>query len=146
MENLFPTSASNHYQGAKLAKWFFVFVTAVTLVRSLIHIFAPDGGAQSIATIPLTDFTANGAAAVIHIFALWGLSQLLFGLLYAVVLWRYQNLIPLMYLFIAIEYTGRLLIAVAKPFETSGTAPGAIGNYVMIPLALVMLVLSLRRR
>ena len=108
--------------------------------------FLPDGGAQSIATIPLDTFTVNGAAALIHLFGLWGLSQLLFGLLYAIVLWRYQSLIPLMYLFILMEYTGRLLLTFAKPFETNGTAPGAIGNYVLIPLALVMLILSLQER
>ncbi len=146
MDRIFPKSASNEYQGAPVAKWIFVALTVITLIRSLIHIFAPDGGAQSIATIPLTDFTANGAAAVIHLFALWGLSQLLFGLFYVVVLWRYQNLIPLMYLFIAVEYTGRLLLSFAKPFETSGTAPGAIGNYVIIPLALVLFALAMRRR
>ncbi|MEZ4637022.1 MAG: hypothetical protein R2856_19065 [Caldilineaceae bacterium] len=72
MESLFPQTANNDYRGAPLAKWIFVFLTAVTLVRSLIHIFAADGGAQSIATIPLSDFTASGAAAVIGMFALWG--------------------------------------------------------------------------
>jgi len=122
----------------------FVAITVLTIGRSLTHILLPDGGAQSIATIPLDDFTANGAAAVIHIFALWGLSQLMFGLLYALVLWRYQALIPLMWLFILIEYSGRLLLTFAKPFEIVGTAPGAVGNYVFIPLALIMLVLSLR--
>jgi hypothetical protein len=116
----------------------------VTIGRSLAHIFLPDGGAGSIATIPLDSFTTNGEATVIHIFALWGLSQLLFGLLYIVVLWRYQALIPLMYLLILVEYTGRLLLTFAKPIVTDGTAPGAIGNYVLIPLALLMLALSLK--
>ena len=68
------------------------------------------------------------------------------GLLYVVVLWRYQALIPLMWLSAVIEYSGRLLLTLAKPFEIRGTAPGAIGNYVLIPLALLMLVLSLRER
>lgn len=68
----------------------------------------------------------------------------MFGLLYIVVLWRYQALIPLMYLFILVEYLGRLLLTFAKPVVTQGTAPGAIGNYVLIPLALIMLVLSLK--
>jgi hypothetical protein len=36
------------------------------------------------------------------------------------------------------------LLIFAKPIVTSGTAPGAIGNYVLIPLALLMLVLSLK--
>ena len=145
-ENLFPETITNSYRGTSIAKWVFVAVTLMTIARSLAHIFLPDGGAQSIATIPLDSFTANGAAALIHIFALWGLSQLLFGLFYVIVLWRYQSLIPLMWLFILIEYSGRLLLAFVKPFETAGTAPGAIGNYIFIPLALFMLLLSLREK
>ena len=145
-ENLFPETITNNYRGTSIAKWVFVAVTLITIARSLAHIFLPDGGAQSIATIPLDSFTANGAAALIHIFALWGLSQLLFGLFYVIVLWRYQSLIPLMWLFILIEYSGRLLLAFVKPFETAGTAPGAIGNYIFIPLALFMLLLSLREK
>lgn len=144
--NLFPKQLSNTYQGKAIAKWIFAAMTALTIARSLVHIFLPDGGAQSIATIPLEDFTANGAAAVIHIFALWGLSQLLFGLVYIIVFWHYQVLIPLMWLFILVEYSGRMLLTIAKPFEIVGTAPGAIGNFIFIPLALIMFVLSLTPR
>ena len=97
-----------------MEKWAFVLLTVMIIGRSLVHIFLPDGGALSIATIPLDNFTQNGADAVIHIIAQWGLSQLLFGLIYAIVLWRYQALIPLMYLFILIEYSGRLLLALAR--------------------------------
>jgi len=146
LDNLFPKQLSNTYQGKAIAKWIFAAMTVLTIARSLAHIFLPDGGAQSIATIPLDDFTTNGAAAVIHIFALWGLSQLLFGLVYMIVLWRYQALIPLMWLFILVEYSGRMLLTIAKPFEIVGTAPGAIGNFVFIPLALLMLFLSLSPR
>ena len=146
MNKLLPKVITNEYEGAAIAKWVFVLITVITIGRSLAHIFLADGGAQSIATIPLAAFTPNGAAAIIHIFALWGLSQLLFGLVYVLVLWRYKSLIPLMYLFILTEYIVRLLLTFAKPFETLGTAPGAIGNYIFIPLALVMLLLSLRKR
>lgn len=144
MEKLFPQPITNRYGGAPIAKWVFILLTVITIGRSLAHIFLPDGGAQSIATIPVNSFTTNGAATIIHVFALWGLSQLLLGLLYLVVVWRYQALIPLMYLFILVEYTGRLLLAFAKPVVTNGTAPGAIGNYILIPLALLMLALSLK--
>jgi len=144
LDKLFPQPVTNDYRGAAIAKWSFVAMTLLTLGRSLAHIFLPDGGALSIASIPLDEFTVNGAAAVIHIFAEWGLSQLMFGLLYVLVLWRYSALIPLMWLFILIEYSGRLLLTIAKPLELHGTAPGAVGNYIFIPLALIMLVLALR--
>jgi hypothetical protein len=68
----------------------------------------------------------------------------MFGVLYGLVLWRYQAWIPLMWVFIVFEYSGRLLLTLYKPFETTGQAPGRIGNYIFIPLVLLMLSLSLR--
>ena len=53
LEKMFPKQLNNDYAGSLIARWVFVLLTAVTLVRSLIHIFSPDGGAQSIATIPI---------------------------------------------------------------------------------------------
>jgi len=106
--------------------------------------FVPDGGAQSIATIPLDTFSTKGADVVIMVFALWGLSQLIIGIIYGVVLWRYQAFIPLMYLLMILECGMRIVIGVIKPIETTGTPPGAIGNYIIIPLAIAMLALSLR--
>ena len=138
LETLFPRRAANEFHGAPLAGWALAAMTLLTLGRSAAHVALPDGGAQSIATIPVDDFTANGAAALIHVFSEWGLSQLLFGLVYVIVLLRYRSLM--------VEYAGRLLLGFAKPVELSGTAPGAVGNYVFIPLALLMLVLALRER
>ncbi|MCP4421252.1 MAG: hypothetical protein GY805_31965 [Chloroflexi bacterium] len=119
-------------------------MTILTVGRSLAHIFIADGGAQSIATIPLDEFTISGATVIIGMFAQWGLTQLMFGLLYVLTLWRYQSLIPLMWLFIFVEWTGRLLLGFYKPFETVDTAPGAIGNLIFPVLALIMLILALR--
>ena len=50
-----------------------------------------------------------------------------------------------MYLFILTEYTGRLFLTFYKPIILEGTAPGGIGNYILIPLALLMLFLSLQK-
>lgn len=143
-DKLFPKTIDNQYRGMSTAKWVFVVMTLLTVGRSLAHMFLPDGGAQSIATIPLGEFTSNGAMVIIGMFAQWGLTQLMFGLLYGIVLWRYQSLIPLMWLFIEFEWLGRLLLGFYKPFETVGQAPGATGNMIFPVLALVMLVLSLR--
>jgi hypothetical protein len=144
LERLFPQNKTNAYRGNPIAKWVFILLTIVTIARSLVHMFSSDGGAQSIATIPLDSFTVNGADVVILIFALWGLSQLLIGIIYGFVLWRYQALIPLMYLLMIFEYGMRIVLGAIKPIETTGTAPGAIGDYIIVPLAIIMLVLSLR--
>jgi hypothetical protein len=139
---IFPEKIDNHYQGKRIALWVFAAVTVVTIARSLVHIIAADGGAQSIATIPLDTFTAAGARTVVLMFAYWGISQLLLGLVYLLVLLRYQSMIPLMYLFMAAEYALRLVVGWLKPIETTRMAPGAVGNYVLIPLALVMFWLA----
>jgi hypothetical protein len=144
IENLFPKTVTNEYRGAWIAKWVLIAVTAMTLGRSLAHVFLPDGGAQSIATIPLDAYSPGASKVVIGMFAQWGLTQLMFGLLYVLVLWRYQSLLPVMWLFVLFEWTGRLLLGFVKPFETAGTAPGAVGNLIIPVLALVMFVLSLR--
>jgi hypothetical protein len=144
--NLFPKTVNNEYRGARISKWVFAALTAMTVGRSLAHMFLPDGGAQSIATIPLDAYSPGASAVVTGMFAQWGLTQLMFGVLYALVLWRYRSLIPVMWLFILFEWTGRLLLGLVKPFETAGTAPGAIANLVIPLLALVMFALSLKER
>lgn len=142
---ILPSTVTNEYRGTRVAIAFFGLLTAVSIARSLVHIIAADGGAQSIATIPLSSFGDAAAAAVVHVFALWGLSQLVVGVLSLVVLVRYRSLIPLFYLIALFEYTIRLVLTLAKPVEVTHAAPGAIGNYVMVPLLLAMFVLSLVR-
>ena len=61
-----------------------------------------------------------------------------------IVLLRYQTFISLMYLLMIFEYGMRIVLGEIKPIETKDTAPGAIGNYIIVPLAIIMLVLSLR--
>ncbi|MCR9278681.1 MAG: hypothetical protein NXH85_11970 [Pseudomonadaceae bacterium] len=146
IDRLFPTCVDNNYQGHRVALWLFVPVTLITFGRSLVHIFLGDGGAQSIATIPLDTYPPDAADAVIRGFALWGLSQLLLAFLYIGVLWRWRTLVPLMYLLLVVEYVGRFAIGLVKPTATLETPPGAIANFVFVGVGLVMLVLSLRGR
>jgi len=144
LERLLPKTATNEYRGHRIALWFFLLYTAVTIARSLVHLAAPDGGAQSIATIPLHGFSRNAAATVIHLFGLWGVSQLVVGVVCLVAAVRYRSLVPLCYLLGAGEYALRLLLSWVKPIEIEGTAPGGVANYVLVPLLLLMLWLSLR--
>lgn len=145
-EKLLPSIITNKYNGNAIAKWAFILLTVFTIVRSLIHILAPDGGAQSIATIPLDSYSSAASAAVVMIFSLWGLSQFLMGIFYLIVSLRYKSLIPLMYCFIIVEYTMRIVIGQMKPLDTIKTAPGAIGNYILIPIAIILLLLSLKEK
>ena len=140
---ILPAVIDNHYRGLKISQYAFFLITAVTLVRSLIHVFAPDGGAQSIATIPLDSYSAEAASTVILMFSLWGLSQLLMGIVYFGVSLKYRSLIPAMYVLVIFEYAMRIVIGQMKPILTTGTAPGSIGSWIMVPVCAVLLALSL---
>jgi len=140
---LFPAQFDNVYRGSRIALWVFYALTALTLWRSQHHIFASDGGAQSIATIPLDTYTQGGAQSVITIFALWGLAQLAMALVMLLASIRYKSMVPLLWLFIFLEYAGRKLVGIYKPLETIETAPGASANNIFPIIALVMLVLAL---
>ena len=98
LKSIFPKTIDNVLYGHKVSLWFFYLITIVSIIRSLIHMFKADGGAQSIATIPLDSFTVDGASVIVGIFAYWGLLQFMFGLLQLIIALRYKSLIPLMYL------------------------------------------------
>ncbi len=141
--NLLPNAVDNRFNGIKLAQYAFLMITLATIVRSLIHVFAPDGGAQSIATIPLDTYPAEAAATVIFMFSFWGLSQLLMGMVYLGVYLKYKSLIPMMYVLLILEYVMRIVIGQMKPIVTAGTAPGSVGSWIMVPVCIVLLLFSL---
>ncbi len=137
---LFPDQVdqkSLYYQISLGSIWVF---TLVGISRSLLHIFLPDGGAQLIATIPLDTYSSEAQRVIVGMFALWGLSQLLSSLIYVYILFKRKAWLPFAWLLLLLEYASRWLIGQLKPFETVGTAPGAIGNYVFIILSIGMLV------
>jgi hypothetical protein len=100
----------------------------------------PDGGAGSIAGM---DLSVPGAPGIVFAFGLWGSAQLVYALVQLAVAFRYRSLVPAMYLLLAVETLLRMLVGHLKPVTFAHTPPGATGNYIMLPLALVMLVVSL---
>jgi hypothetical protein len=67
-------------------------------------LFAQDGGAQSIATIPLDTFSEPAATTVISVFALWALSQPIIAVLYLLACLRYRSMIPLLWLALQLRH------------------------------------------
>ncbi len=144
MNVVFPHTIDNDYKGLKIALYAFYILTLVTLWRSQHHLFAADGGAMSIASIPLDTFTSDGEMAVIGVFGLWGLSQLIIGFIYLAVAIRYRSLVPFMYLLMFFEYIMRTFyISNFKPIPTLETAPGAIGNIIFIIIVPILFTLSI---
>lgn len=133
---LLPHTADNVIRGAKTPVYLFLALSVLSTVRSFIHLLAPDGGAGSIAGM---DLSVAGADGIIFSFALWGSSQLIYAIVQLTVAFRYRSLVPFMYILLMLETGLRMLVGYMKPVVFKHTPPGAIGNYVILPLAAVML-------
>ncbi|MGD8555307.1 MAG: hypothetical protein PVJ32_07710 [Anaerolineales bacterium] len=134
--------APKEYQGSRIALYLLALFAIVGTVRSFIHMLAPDGGAGSIAGIAIG---IEGGTNIIAIFGQWGASQLILAVFYWLALLRYRFLVPFMLLTVLIEQFLRIFVGWMKPLAVASPPPGAIGSYVAIPLALIALLLSLRK-
>ena len=77
-------------------------------------------------------------------FAQWGASQLILAFFYWLAILRYRFLIPFMLAIVFVEQVLRIGVGQLKPLEVAAPPPGAIGSYVLLPLSLIALILSLR--
>ncbi|HUI78335.1 MAG TPA: hypothetical protein VLY24_10470 [Bryobacteraceae bacterium] len=137
---LLPATADNTIHGATLPAYLFAVIAVISLVRSSIHILARDGGAGSIAGM---DLSVSGGDGIVFAFGLWGSAQLVYAFIQLAVAFRYRSLVPAMYLLLFVETLLRMLVGRLKPATFAHKPPGAIGNYVILPLSLVMLAWSL---
>ena len=61
LEKVFPDVVNNDYEGSQWVFWMLCLFTGFSIFRSFVHIFKFDGGAQSIATIPLDKWPSEAA-------------------------------------------------------------------------------------
>ena len=128
------------YDGPLLAFWAALVWLGVITVRSSIHLLAPDGGAQSIATI---DVAVAGGSNIVAVFGQWGAIQLVLALLLWVLLLRWRGTVPLVLLVFTLEPVLRGLAGHLKPVTTMGAAPGAALNWLVLPAMAFLFYLSL---
>jgi hypothetical protein len=143
---LFPERIDNTYRGYKLALWLFALLVLMKVGISLGCIFNGYSAASSADGIPLDTFTSAGAQAVVSLFALWGLSQLIIGVLCILALVRYRAMVPFMFALLLLEHLSRKLILHFLPIAKIGTPPGFAINLVLLAVTIVGLALSLRSR
>ncbi len=144
LNTLFPKVADNTYKGSRIAKWLLFIIVIKSFVSGGIHLLASDGGAQSIASIALDKFTQGGADTVVTIFGMWGLEQLVIGVIAVIILCRYQSLIPMAWAIYALEYSLRGLAHFFTPGVMSvNTPPGAAADTLLIPLTIFMFLITL---
>ncbi len=147
LEKILPRQANNDYRGSPIALYAFWLLMIPFVFRSLVHFLKADSGVNSIATIIPFAGTPDPNVIVYMFSALWGSQQVIMVLLYAVVLLRYRNLLPLMYVVLILESAFRLVVGTLHPLTPEyfvRTPPGLYGTLLFPAIAVVMLGLSLR--
>ena len=131
------------YQGHVYVRAVTIFFLVIVVVRSVIHLFTEDGGAQSIAGI---DIAVEGGNNVVAIFHQWGAIQLLYVSLLIVLFFVYKGLTSLVILFLALDAPMRALAGRMGELETSHTPPGEALNWPVFFLMVILFVVSLRKK
>ena len=142
LNNILPRDPS------KFAGFLFVRIItglymAVIVVRSCIHIFSADGGANSIAGI---DLSVGGGNNIIAIFHQWGAIQLLLVLLQLVIFFRYPGLTSLVLASLVADPILREIAGQMMPVTSTSTPPGAALNAPAFFFVLVLFVVSLLQK
>ena len=161
-DKLFPTQANNNYQGSKIAQYAFYLLIALYSFRSFAHFLLDDGGINSIASIIVFPFVEIGVGSgvgsqgtldpnnVIYLFAsLWGSAQIITLFIFYICMWRYRNLLPLLWLTVVIEVPMRMAAGTMHPLSAAyyeHVPPGSAGNLPLLAVACIMFVLSLKHK
>jgi hypothetical protein len=142
IKKVFPNNPSK-FEGFRIIRLIALLFIFVMVVRSCIHLFAPDGGAQSIAGI---DTSVEGGDNIIAIFHQWGAIQLILAILLLVLFFRYPGLTPLILLTLTLDPVLRFVAGQQMSLTTTGTPPGEALNGVAFYLLLVLFLGSLWKK
>jgi len=113
----------------------------IVVIRSCVHLFASDGGANSIAGI---DVSVEGGDNIIAIFHQWGAIQLILAGLLVVLFFRYPGLTPLVVLTLAIDPIMRALAGQMMLVTSQSTPPGEALNWPTFFTLLLLFVASIK--
>ena len=139
IKRIFPKDPSR-FEGFRLIRLIAALYMFVMVVRSCIHLFAPDGGAQSIAGI---DTSVEGGDNIIAIFHQWGAIQLILAVLLLALFFRYPGLTPLVLLTLALDPVTRFISGQMMSITATGTPPGEALNGAAFYLLLILFISSL---
>src|SRR5262245_19710128 len=117
IERVFPRQIDNTYRGHWLGLVLlavFALLKLVMSVNSIINTRSVATGADGLA---LDSYGTGGADAVLLLFAIVAVGQLVMALLTVTVLVRYRAMVPLMYLLLLADHIGRRLLVALSPIE-----------------------------
>ena len=148
LDVLLPSQANNDYKGGRVPFYVFLFWMAVSLFRSTVHFLKPDSGVNSIASIRVFEGTPDPNQIIYMFSAVGGMHQMLWVVLMGIVLWRYRNLIPLMFGFLVLEGLFGFVVSAMHPLTPEYfqyTPPGKLALWPKLIFAVAMFALVIRQ-
>jgi hypothetical protein len=142
IKKLLPNNPTK-FEGFRAVRIVTAIYLLVMVVRSCIHLFAADGGAQSIAGI---DTSVEGGNNIIAIFHQWGAIQLILAVLLFVLFFRYPGFTPLILLTLALDPVMRFIAGQMMSLTTTGTPPGEALNAASFYLLALLFIVSLIKK
>ena len=147
LERLFPRQVDNRFDGQRLALWLLALLIGLKLMVSLNSILNTASVAEGADGFPLASYGADGARAVLMLFAVGAVANLAASLFGLAVLVRWRAMVPFVYLLSLLEQGGRRLVVQSYAIERSQGMSGAAAiNLAIFALLLAGLALSLWRR
>jgi hypothetical protein len=142
IKELLPNNPTK-FEGFRAVRIVTAIYLLVMVVRSCIHLFAADGGAQSIAGI---DTSVEGGNNIIAIFHQWGAIQLILAVLLFVLFFRYPGFTPLILLTLALDPVMRFIAGQMMSVTSTGTPPGEALNAAAFYLLALLFIASLIKK
>jgi hypothetical protein len=141
-KKLLPNNPTS-FEGFRAIRIVTAIYLLVMVVRSCIHLFAVDGGAQSIAGI---DTSVEGGNNIIAIFHQWGAIQLILAVLLLILFFHYPGLTPLILLTLALDPVMRFIAGQMMSVTSTGTPPGEALNAASFYLLTLLFIASLIKK
>ena len=142
IKKLLPNNPTK-FEGFQAVRIVTAIYLLVMVVRSCIHLFAADGGAQSIAGI---DTSVEGGNNIIAIFHQWGAIQLILAVLLLVLFFRYPGFTPLILLTLALDPVMRFIAGQMMSLTSTGTPPGEALNGAAFCLLALLFIATLIKK
>ncbi|MCH1541797.1 MAG: hypothetical protein L7U45_01915 [Alphaproteobacteria bacterium] len=131
---ILPPPTNDQYQGAVWAVIPLALVALQTLIGGTLHVLLPDSGLISIAGL---DLAHDGGLQMIAMAARLGATQMVWGLVLALIVLRHRNF-TLLFLCLAIVEKGLLLLGRAiKPTGAEHMPLGFYGAMILLVLCVI---------
>jgi hypothetical protein len=139
LNKLFP-EAPGLFAGPQFVRIALFLILFIMVVRSCIHLFSSDGGAQRIAGI---DTSVEGGNNIIAMFHQWGAIQLLLAAILVVLFFRYPGFTPLILLTLGLDPVLRFVASRKMKLTSTKTPPGAALNGIAFVVLIILFVVSI---